>query len=94
MTEGDDIKCPNCPTCGGPPMELSSMGVQRFCEDRHCSRLSWDPRLGLDVNRLTHDAEGPSFTCPRCGAASRHPGDVKHRYCGRCHLFADETELS
>jgi hypothetical protein len=29
----------------------------------------------------------PSFTCPRCGAVSRHPADAAAGYCGRCHDF-------
>jgi hypothetical protein len=32
---------------------------------------------------------GPSLTCPHCGAVSFGPHDISHRYCGRCHLFAD-----
>lgn len=29
-----------------------------------------------------------TFTCPMCQRTSRHPEDVKHRYCGACHMFA------
>jgi hypothetical protein len=29
----------------------------------------------------------PSITCPRCGSVSYNPGDIEHRYCGRCHQF-------
>lgn len=29
----------------------------------------------------------PSYTCPRCGATSYNPNDLRERYCGRCHLF-------
>jgi hypothetical protein len=25
------------------------------------------------------------FVCPRCGAVSHNPQDVKEGYCGRCH---------
>jgi RecJ-like exonuclease len=38
------------------------------------------------------DAAGsntPSFACPRCGAVSYNPNDIRERYCGRCHQFAD-----
>jgi ribosomal protein S27AE len=35
--------------------------------------------------------EAPSFTCPRCGATSYNPSDIKHRYCGRCHMFVDDA---
>lgn len=35
----------------------------------------------------------PAFTCPKCGATSHHPEDVRHGYCGRCHAFTrDEAE--
>jgi hypothetical protein len=29
----------------------------------------------------------PSFVCPRCGAQSFNPNDIRERYCGRCHAF-------
>ncbi len=35
-------------------------------------------------------AEPPSFTCPRCGAVSHNPNDIRERYCGRCHVFAEQ----
>lgn len=28
-----------------------------------------------------------SFECPKCGAVSYHPEDVRFGYCGRCHEF-------
>jgi len=31
-----------------------------------------------------------AYTCPHCTATSQHPADAKHRYCGRCHRYADE----
>lgn len=31
-----------------------------------------------------------SFTCPRCGRVSHHPQDAVRRYCGVCHVFADD----
>lgn len=27
------------------------------------------------------------FVCPWCRAASSHPDDLRHGYCGRCHAF-------
>jgi len=30
---------------------------------------------------------GDSITCAVCRKTSRHPDDVKNRYCGSCHLF-------
>ena len=29
----------------------------------------------------------PTYTCPRCGAVSRNPSDIEHRYCVACHVF-------
>jgi ribosomal protein S27AE len=29
----------------------------------------------------------PSITCPRCGATSHNPNDVRELYCGGCHVF-------
>ena len=26
-----------------------------------------------------------SFECPRCGAVSHHPDDIREGYCGACH---------
>jgi hypothetical protein len=28
-----------------------------------------------------------SIECGFCGSISRNPGDIQHKYCGRCHLF-------
>ena len=32
-----------------------------------------------------------AFTCPRCGATSHNPNDVRERYCGRCHDWTGDT---
>jgi hypothetical protein len=34
-----------------------------------------------------------AFTCPCCGATSRHPQDIAHGYCSRCHAFTGDPEL-
>lgn len=34
----------------------------------------------------------PKFVCPKCEAVTFHPEDVRQRYCGRCHLFADDWD--
>jgi hypothetical protein len=31
-----------------------------------------------------------AFTCPRCGATSHNPSDLREGYCGRCHDWARE----
>jgi hypothetical protein len=33
----------------------------------------------------------PSFVCPRCGAESFNTHDIVYRYCGRCHVFVDDS---
>jgi hypothetical protein len=37
--------------------------------------------------------EPPSFECPVCHAVSYNPGDIEHRYCGRCHAFTGDRIL-
>lgn len=34
-----------------------------------------------------------SITCPRCGAKSYHPEDVRQGYCGRCHWWTSDPQL-
>lgn len=31
------------------------------------------------------------FACPTCGWVSYNLNDVRERYCGHCHTFADDT---
>lgn len=31
------------------------------------------------------------FTCPFCMNTTRHPRDVEHSYCPRCHVFATDV---
>lgn len=35
----------------------------------------------------------PVFSRPCCGATSRHPADIAHNYCSRCHAFTGDPEL-
>lgn len=35
-----------------------------------------------------------TFTCPRCGAASVHPDDIREGYCGRCHDWTGNTGVA
>jgi ribosomal protein S27AE len=30
------------------------------------------------------------FICPRCGAISYHPDDIRHGYCARCHDYTGD----
>jgi hypothetical protein len=34
-----------------------------------------------------------SITCQRCGLTSHNPHDVSERYCGRCHVFHEDTMM-
>jgi len=34
-----------------------------------------------------------TFTCPRCGAVSHHPMDIKEGYCGRCHDWTGKPSI-
>jgi hypothetical protein len=38
--------------------------------------------------------DAPSFVCPRCGATSFNPNDIRENYCGRCHTFITDDALS
>lgn len=33
----------------------------------------------------------PSITCTDCGMTSYNPNDIKHKYCGNCHKWHDDT---
>jgi ribosomal protein S27AE len=33
-----------------------------------------------------------SFTCPKCGATSHNPNDLREGYCGRCHEWTRARE--
>lgn len=33
------------------------------------------------------------FTCPRCGAVSHNPNDIRARYCGACHWWTGHPVL-
>jgi len=36
--------------------------------------------------------ERRSYTCPSCGVTSYNPEDVRHEYCGNCHVTRQEVE--
>lgn len=38
--------------------------------------------------------QAPSIQCPECEAVSYHPKDVEERYCGNCHKFHDEMNIT
>lgn len=37
---------------------------------------------------------GTRIICPRCGKASHHPEDVRQGYCGACHWWTSDPNLS
>lgn len=51
----------------------------------------------MKPNALTVDGQiryeiledGAAVRCGFCGRVSHHPEDVKHRYCGACHVQLD-----
>ena len=46
--------CPNCPLCGGPPLNgiVFGGGTQAFCGNEDCTAWIWDPSRSLDENLL------------------------------------------
>jgi hypothetical protein len=58
-------------------------------------RLWWTSREpdggGFGGKKPIRCGSPPSkFRCPRCGAVSYNPNDLRERYCGRCHVFVDD----
>jgi hypothetical protein len=39
--------------------------------------------------RILSYRDFPCLLCLVCNRISHHPNDVKHHYCGHCHLFLD-----
>jgi len=49
---------------------------------------------GYAITHTEHVGEGhrlTSITCLRCGLSSFHPTDVAEKYCGRCHVFHEDS---
>lgn len=42
----------------------------------------------------TISGDGKSITCNRCGRTSYNLNDVKHKYCGHCHVFHEDQDPS
>lgn len=38
--------------------------------------------------------EHQSITCPRCGAKSYHPEDIRQGYCGMCQWWTSDPDLA
>jgi hypothetical protein len=41
------------------------------------------------LQTFTISDDGRNITCHMCQRTSYHPEDVRHRYCGHCHVFHD-----
>jgi len=69
------------------------------CEHCDCWHIGHLPRvvvngiIGADVYYGRRDSDEPAITCPRCGATSYNPNDIRERYCGRCHWWTSDEIL-
>lgn len=52
-------------------------------------RIAKGARTAAGIDRMleSNDLLPKTFTCPKCGAVSHNPNDVRERYCGACHEF-------
>jgi hypothetical protein len=66
----------------------------RYCFKDECQQVFYkeaqdmirpvDPQT---ADRLAEATKPKTFTCPKCGAVSHNPNDVRERYCGACCEF-------
>lgn len=62
--------------------------------DQFATPEAWGSRdrvFAWTVTKDRFELTLPYFECPRCGARSYNLNDVRERYCGRCHQFANEA---
>jgi predicted RNA-binding Zn-ribbon protein involved in translation (DUF1610 family) len=57
---------------------------QEFYKEAQAMVRAVDPET---ADRLAEATKPKTFTCPKCGAVSHNPNDVKEKYCGACHEF-------
>jgi len=51
-----------------------------------------EERRGYEI---IETAEGTkAIRCHRCGRVSHHPEDVTRKYCGFCHMYHGDMDLS
>jgi hypothetical protein len=43
--------------------------------------------------RYTLVEDGQAIKCHTCGLTSWHPEDVRHRFCGKCHVFHEDEAM-
>src|SRR5262245_60356673 len=75
--------------------------AKRYCRgggERPATFVLDPESFGNPVGKMFHNnkpdqqPDAPaSFVCPRCRFTSYNPHDIAHRYCGRCHAFADDA---
>ena len=55
----DEIECPTCPRCGGPPhASLAMITLPWFCPNDSCEVFGWDPTTTKAhnlANTVVHD---------------------------------------
>jgi hypothetical protein len=61
-------------------------------DDRSSAIKEKFARKAEAADAVLKNARAAPFVCPRCGAASYHPKDEEHGYCGRCHQFVGEEK--
>lgn len=47
-----------------------------------------------EMKRLKTLGRWPYIACPKCGMVSYNPNDILERYCGNCHQFHDQMEVT
>jgi hypothetical protein len=67
--------------------------------DMHVQMAHHEQPLGRAVDmmatfRIETVAGVSAIRCLLCHRISELPGDVEHRYCGRCHLFLDSVAMA
>lgn len=48
--------------------------------------------LGRHGNGPLEIDKQANITCRLCNMTSYHPEDIRHRYCGHCHIFHDQLD--
>ena len=88
------VPAPKCEACGNKMEPASS--YQWRCTTGECAEHGKLIHTGVmplrppgKTYRLARRDGHLAIQCLKCGLVSHNPGDVEHRYCGRCHEFHD-----
>ena len=57
--------------------------ANRYAKQPQECKMAIPPEADWPVTRA-------AFKCPRCGAVSFNPNDLRERYCGACDVFVDD----